>query len=76
MSSDIDNPKPCPFCGEDAEVTTGYVNDLVFARVDCTECTASCYMDSDHYPELSLDEMEAQVVADWNRRADKKENAQ
>lgn len=63
-------PKPCPFCGAEAELTSGYFNDLQFARVDCTECLAGAYADSDRFPGKTSDELEEMVIAAWNRRVD------
>ena len=67
--SDNSELKPCPFCGSEAEFSSGYYNDLEMAKVCCTECDASIYMDSDDYPDTTLDEMETTVVNAWNRRA-------
>ena len=62
--------KPCPFCGEKAELSSGYYNDLAIARVDCTSCMASIGMNSDDYnPRMDIDDMEKAVVENWNRRA-------
>lgn len=61
--------KPCPFCGGEAEFTSGYYNDLSIARVDCMNCPATMYIDSDHFPRATMDELEKSVLEDWNRRA-------
>ena len=62
--------KPCPFCGAKAEFLSGYYNDLMSARVECTRCLASTYADSDTYYRKSIEELETMVVENWNRRAD------
>ena len=69
MASEI-KLKPCPFCGAKAELLSGYYNALESARVECTECNASIYMDSDDYPAMDVDSMEGSVIEQWNRRAD------
>ena len=61
--------KPCPFCGAEAEFTSGYYNDLMSARVECTRCSASTYADSDTYYNRSIEELEKMVVENWNRGA-------
>ena len=64
--------KPCPCCGAEAELISGYYNDLLTARVDCTKCIVSAYADSDTYYKATLDELEDMVVKAWNnRRTDK-----
>ena len=60
--------KPCPCCGAEAELISGYYNDLLTARVDCTNCIVSAYADSDTYYKATLDELEDMVVKAWNRR--------
>lgn len=60
--------KPCPFCGGEAEFSSGYCNDLNYARVDCTNCSAGVYNDSDRDPDATIDELEKSVLEDWNRR--------
>ena len=67
MADDTDL-KPCPFCGHEAEFSSGYCNDLNYARVDCTGCSAGVYNDSDRDPHATLDELEKSVLDDWNRR--------
>ena len=60
--------RPCPCCGAEAELMSGYYNDLLTARVSCTECIVSAYADSDTYCEATLDELEGMVVKAWNNR--------
>ena len=67
MTSEIEL-KPCPFCGSEAEFSSGYYNDLMSARVECTECIATTYADSDTYDDHTLDELENMVIEAWNRR--------
>lgn len=62
--------KPCPFCGGEAEFYSGYSNDLSYARVDCENCSAGTYNDSDRNPEATMEELEKSAIDDWNRRAD------
>ena len=63
--------KPCPCCGAEAEFTSGYYNDLISARVSCTNCLLSTYADSDTYYNHTMDELEEMVIEAWNRRAAK-----
>ena len=66
--SDEINLKTCPFCGGEAEFSSGYYNDLSYARIDCTGCSAGVYTDSDREPDMTIDDMEESVVNEWNRR--------
>lgn len=61
--------KPCPLRGGEAEFSSGYCNDLNYARVDCTNCSAGVYNDSDRDQDATMDELEKSVLEDWNRRA-------
>ena len=68
--------KPCPFCGECAEldVDQGY-RALVGGEIGtavavyCTECAAYMGFCREDYPELTINELREIVVAEWNRRA-------
>ena len=62
--------EPCPCCGAEAEFTSGCYNDLLIARVSCTECIMSAYADSDTHYKATLDELEDMVVKAWNNRSD------
>ena len=64
--------KPCPCCGAEAELISGYYNDLFSAKVACTNCLMNTYADSDTYYNHTTDELEEMVVEAWNNR---KENA-
>ena len=66
---DIPDLKLCPFCGYEAEFSSGYCNDLNYARVDCTNCSAGVYNDSDRDPDATMDELEKSVLDNWNMRA-------
>ena len=61
--------KPCPFCGHEAEFSSGYYNDLNYARVDCTNCSAGTYHDSDRESDATMEELEKYALDDWNSRA-------
>ena len=68
MSDEYDPElKPCPFCGGEAEFVSGSYNDVNFAYVRCTDCSAQTCYDSDH-DDMTFEEMEAAAVSDWNRR--------
>lgn len=64
--------KPCPCCGAEAELISGEYNDLLLAKVSCTNCLVNAYADSDRYGEATFDELENMVIMAWNSR---KENA-
>lgn len=67
MSDEIEL-KPCPFCGGGAEFSSGWCNDLSYASVDCTACSAGVYINSERAPEMTMDDMEKSVIDEWNRR--------
>lgn len=60
--------KSCPCCGAEAELMSGYYNDLFSAKVACTNCLMSAYADSDGYDRATPDELEDMVVKAWNNR--------
>ena len=64
--------KPCPCCGAEAELISGEYNDLLLAKVECTNCLMNAYADSDKYDRATFDELEDMVIEAWNKR---KENA-
>ena len=64
--------KPCPCCGAKAELISGEYNDLLLAKVECTNCLMNAYADSDRYYEATSDKLEDLVIEAWNNR---KENA-
>lgn len=60
-------PKPCPFCGSEAESSSGWRDDESFAFVRCLNCDAIIAVHDDYTgtdPELLLDMCEKA----WNRR--------
>lgn len=60
--------KPCPCCGAKAELTSGCYNDLLLAKVECTNCLMNAYADSDRYYRATFDELENMVIMAWNNR--------
>ena len=68
------NLKPCPFCGAEAEITrSGDEYELVCA-VGCTQCSARVRV-SDDTVDRDGDRLEAEAVAEWNKRADERGRA-
>lgn len=60
--------KPCPFCGEEAEITRSVDEYELVCVVGCTQCSARVRV-SDDTVDRDGDRLEAEAVAEWNKRA-------
>ena len=70
-----DEPKPCPFCGEPAEIdlsrgfrafASGNMESQV--AIYCTKCSCDMTMCYSDFPEYDVDQLRAILLGEWNRR--------
>jgi hypothetical protein len=68
---------PCPFCGAPAEMDTRRAyRDMATGKLDtamaiyCTQCTAEKSMCLKDFRGLTTDEIAADLITGWNRRAE------
>lgn len=65
--SDEQELKPCPFCGGEAETSSGCYNDETWAYVRCADCDGGFSVTCDD-GSRTLDEMLDKCIQEWNRR--------
>jgi hypothetical protein len=74
--SDVMELLPCPFCGGEAEADHGqpfwhYATGKTShqAAIYCRDCTGNLTLCHDDHPGASPDDLVAELIAAWNRRA-------